>query len=175
MNRLDTPTTHLNFCAFDVAPNNVAKNLKCAAKYGQAHSIGALFGGGAVANFLGGNSVSSLVNLGLSLSSQQSFSSPPNLTGIGMGLPVNDVLRFSGGQTNPLYGSASGLVRSTAVQGIFNAATQSGSISSIAAEGGAIGVQGGLTAGEFASGVGIAKFGLDLGTFLVGYYSCATK
>lgn len=92
-----------------------------------------------------------------------------------MGLPVNDVLRFSGGQTNPLYSSASGFVRSTAVQGIFNAATQSGSISSIAAEGGAIGVQGGLTAGEFASGIGIAKFGLDLGTFLVGYYSCATQ
>lgn len=157
------------------APSNVAKNLKCAAKYGQAHSIGALFGGGTVANFLGGNSVSSLVNLGLSLSGQQPFSSPPNLTGIGMGLPVNDVLRFSGGQTNPLYGSASGFVRSTAIQGIFNAATESGGISSIAAEGGTLAAQGGLTAGEFASGVGIAKFGLDLGTFLVGYYSCATK
>lgn len=162
-------------CSLAIAPNNVVKNLQCAAKYGSGHSIGALFGGGTVANFLGGNSVSSLVNLGLSLSGQQPFSSPPNLTGIGMGLPVNDVLRFSGGQTNPLYGSASGFVRSNALRGIFNAATQSGGISSIAAEGGAIGVQGGLTAGEFASGVGIAKFGLDLGTFLVGYYSCASK
>jgi hypothetical protein len=158
-----------------VAPSNTVKNLQCAAKYGQAHSIGALFGGGTIANFLGGNSVSGLVNLGLTVTGNQPSSGPPNLTGIGLGLPVNDVLRFSGGQTNPLYGSASGTIRSTAIQGIFNAATDSGSISSIAAEGGAIGVQGGLTAGEFASGVGIAKFGLDLGTFLVGYYSCATK
>jgi hypothetical protein len=108
-------------------------------------------------------------------SGQQPFSSAPNLTGLGLGLPINDALRLSGGQTNPLYGSASGTIRSTTVQGIFNAATESGAISSIAAEGGELAVQGGLTAGEFASGVGIAKFGLDLGTFLVGYYSCATK
>jgi RHS repeat-associated protein len=157
------------------APNNVVKNLQCAAKSGQAHSIGALFGGGTIANFLGGNSVSGLVNLGLSVTGQQPFTSAPNLTGLGLGLPVNDILRLSGGQSNPLYGSASGTIRSTTVQGIFNAATESGAISSIAAEGGELAVQGGLTAGEFASGVGIAKFGLDLGTFLVGYYSCATQ
>ena len=157
-----------------MAPNNVVKNLKCAANYGQAHSIGALFGGGTVANFLGGNSISSLVNLGLSVTGQQPFTSAPNLTGIGLGLPVNDVLRFIGGQTNPLYGSASGFLRSNALQGIFNAATGSGGITSIAA-GGELAVQGGLTAGEFASGIGIAKGALDLGTFLVGYYSCATK
>jgi hypothetical protein len=160
--------------AFD-APSNTAKKLACAAKYGQAHSIGALFGGGTIANFLGGNSVSGVVNLGLSLTGNQPLSGPPNLTGIGLGLPVNDVLRFSGGQTNPLYGSASGLARSTALQGIFNAATQSGSISSIAAEGGAIGVQGGLTAGEFASGVGIAKLGLDTLTFAIGYFGVCSK
>jgi hypothetical protein len=100
-----------------VAPSNVAKKLACAAKYGQAHSIGALFGGGTIANFLGGNSVSGVVNLGLSLSGNQPLSGPPNLTGIGLGLPVNDVLRFTGGQTNPLYGSASGTIRSTAIQG----------------------------------------------------------
>jgi hypothetical protein len=77
---------------------------------------------------------------------------------------------LSGGQTNPLYGSASGTIRSTAVQGIFNAATESGAISSIAAEGGELAVQGGLTAGEFASGVGIAKFGSDALTFGYGYF-----
>jgi hypothetical protein len=159
----------------DAPSNAVVKKLQCAAKYGQKHSIGALFGGGTVANFLGGNSVSSLVNLGLSLSGQQPFSSPPNLTGIGLGLPVNDVLRFTGGQTNPLYGSASGFIRSNALQGIFNAATQSGSISSIAAEGGAIGVQGGLTAGEFASGVGLAKFGVDTLTFAIGYFGACSQ
>ena len=137
--------------------------------------IDRLFGGGTIANFLGGNSVSGLVNLGPSATGQQPFSSEPNLTGHGLGLPIDDVLRLSGGRTNPLYGSPSGTIRSTAVQGIFNAATESGTISSIAAEGGELAVQDGLTAGEFASGVGIPKFGLDLGTFLVGYYSCASK
>jgi hypothetical protein len=151
------------------APGNTAKRLACAAKYGQAHSIGAAFGGGTVANFLGGNSVSSVLNLGLALTGNQPMSGPPNLTGIGLGLPVNDVLRLTGGQTNPLYGSASGTIRSTAIQGIFNAATESGAISSIAAEGGTIAVQGGVTAGEFASGVGIAKFGFDALTVAYGY------
>lgn len=62
---MDRCTTWFSACAFGIAPNNVAKKLACAAKYGQAHSIGALFGGGTIANFLGGNAVSSLVNLGL--------------------------------------------------------------------------------------------------------------
>jgi uncharacterized protein RhaS with RHS repeats len=152
------------------APNNTAKKLACAAKYGQAHSIGSLFGGGTIANFLGGNSVSSLVNLGLSVTGNQPLSSGPYLTGLGLGLPVNDVLRLTGGQTNPFYGSAAGTIRSTALQSVFNAATESGAISSIAAEGGELAVQGGLTAGEFASGVGIAKFGLDALTFGYGYF-----
>ncbi len=147
----------------------MAKRLACAAKYGQAHSVGAAFGGGTIANFLGGNSVSGVLNLGLALTGNQPLSEPPNLTGIGLGLPVNDVLRLTGRQTNSLYGSASGTIRSIAIQGIFNAATESGSISSSVAEGGAISVQGGLTAGEFASGIGIAKFGFDALTVAYGY------
>jgi hypothetical protein len=88
---------------------------------------------------------------------------------------VNDVLRLTGGRTNPLYGSASGTIRSTALQGIFNAATESGAITSIAAEGGELAIQGGLTAGEFASGVGLAKFGLDTLTFGIGYFGACSQ
>lgn len=154
-------------CAWElVAPNSVAKKLACAAKYGQAHSIGALFGGGTIANFLGGNAVSSLVNLGLGVTGQQPFSSPPNLVGVGLGLPVNDVLRFTGGTPTPLYGSASGQIRSSALKAIFNAATESG---------GELAAEGGLTAGEFASGVGLAKFGLDTLTFAIGYFGVCSQ
>ena len=155
----------------------MAKKLACAAKFGQAHSIGALFGGGAIANFLGGNSVSSLVNLGLAVTGNQVPSSPPNLTGVGLGLPVNDVLNLTGNSSSasPLYGSPAGMVRSAGAKALFNAAVDSGGISSIAAEGGEIAVQGGLTAGEFASGVGIAKFGLDTLTFAVGYFGVCSQ
>ncbi len=149
-----------------IAPSNgVATKLACAAKYGQAHSMGAAFGGGAIANYLGGNTVSSLVNLGLAATGNQPLSSQPYLTGVGLGLPVNDVLRFSGGTTNPLYSSPGGYVRSQALQGIFNAATES---SGVAAEAG-------LSAGEFASGIGLAKFGLDTLTFAVGYFGTCSQ
>jgi hypothetical protein len=59
-------TTTVAASAFGLGPSSgVASRLACAAKYGQAHSIGAAFGGGKVASFLGGNAVSSLLNLGL--------------------------------------------------------------------------------------------------------------
>jgi hypothetical protein len=116
------------------APNNVAKNLQCAAKYGQAHNAGALFDGGTVANCIGVNSFSSVVNLWLTLTGNPQSSRPQILSGIGLGLPVNK-----------------------------------------AAEEGTIAVPGGVTASEFALGVGIAKGAVGLGTVLVGYYRCAIK
>ena len=161
------------------APSNVVSNLKCAAKYGSQHSIASALGLGNnyVANLFGSNSVSGLVNLGLSISGN---GGPPDflkmaLGGASLGLPINNIRTFTGGGGISGLNGATGYLRGQALQGIFNAATEAGGISSIAAEGGTLAAQGGLTAGEFASGVGIAKFGLDLGTFLVGYYSCATK
>lgn len=157
----------------------MVSNLKCAAKYGSQDSIASALGLGNnyVANLFGSNSVSGLVNLGLSISGN---GGPPDflkmaLGGASLGLPINNIRTFTGGGGISGLNGATGYLRGQALQGIFNVATEAGGISSIAAEGGSLAVQGGLTAGEFASGVGIAKFGLDLGTFLVGYYSCATK
>ena len=159
--------------AFGIAPSNVASRLACAAKYGQAHSIGAAFGGGKVASFLGGNTVSSLLNLGLAATGNGPSPDPTKvyMGGTFQGVPVNDVLRLTGNQT--IQGTApslSGTVRTAGLTGIFNAATESGGISSIAAEGGEIAVQGGLSAAEFASGVAVAKFGLDTLTVGYGYF-----
>jgi hypothetical protein len=161
-----------------VAPNNTAKRLACAAKYGQAHSIGAAFGGGTIANFLGGNSVSSVLNLGLALTGNQPLSGPPNLTGVGLGLPVNDVLRLTGGQTNPLYGSLSGTIRSTGIRAGVNAFLGTGdSIVSLGGEA-SLASFGGVattaaTAAEAASVIGIAKFLYDGASVVYGYnFAC---
>jgi hypothetical protein len=87
---------------------------------------------------------------------------------------VNDALRLAGRPTINGIGSASGTVRGAALSGIFNAATESGGIASIAGDGAEIAVQGGLEAGEFASGIGLAKFGFDALTVGYGYFfGCA--
>jgi hypothetical protein len=136
-----------------------------------------LFGGGTIANALVGNSVSSTANLGLALTGNHPLSPnlPPGVPGIGLGLPINEVLRLSGQPTNFIFSSPSGMVRSTGISTLFNASVDSGQISSIAAEGGEIAVQGGLTAGEFASGLGLAKFGHDTLTFAYGYFGACSQ
>jgi hypothetical protein len=61
-------------------------------------------GGGAVANFLGGNTVSSLFSLRLAVSGNGPAPKYPGavaLNGPALGLPVNDVLRLAGRQTVP--------------------------------------------------------------------------
>jgi len=162
---LNTPTTTTYQCANSV-PLHVTDALGHQTSYGY-DSIGAAYGGGTVANFLGGNSVSSLLNLGLAITRQQPLSSPPNLTGIGLGLPVNDVLRLTGGQTNPLYGSPAGTFRSAGIKAGFNAVTGEGSsIVSLAGETSLSSAT--MTAAEFASWVGIVKFGYDSLTVLYG-------
>lgn len=171
-------TMGLDVRAFGIAPNNsVAQKLRCAAKYGSNPSIASMLGLGNnyVANLFGSNSVSGLINLGNSVFGN---GRPPDfakmaLGGASLGLPINNIRTFTGGGSITGLNGATGYVRSQALQGIFNAATESGAIPSIAAEGGQLAAQGGLTAGEFASGVGIAKFALDLGTVLVGYYACS--
>jgi hypothetical protein len=96
-----------------------------------------------------------------------------NLTGIGMGLPVNDVLRLTGGQTNPLYGSLSGTIRSAGIKAGVNSFLGTGeSIVSLGGEA-SLASFGGVattaaTAAEAASVVGIAKFGFDALTVLYG-------
>lgn len=127
-----------------------------------------------MANFLGGNSVSSLLNLGLAISGSQPLSGAPNLTGIGMGLPVNDVLRLTGGQTNPLYGSAAETIRTAGIKAAVNSflGTGDGIVSlsgeaSVAAFGGVATTA--ATAAEAASVVGIAKSGFDALTVAYGY------
>ena len=97
------------------------------------------------------------------------------LDGASLGLPINNIRTFTGGGSITGLNGVTGYLRGQALQGIFNAATESGAISSIAAEGGQVAVQGGLTAGEFASGVGIAKFVFDAATFGAGLVSCAAN
>ena len=171
-----------------VAPNSFVQLLKCASKYGQAHSLGAALGGGAIANFLGGNSVSSLLNLGLAISGQQPLSGSGYLTGGGLGLPINDVLRLTGnsvtsslsGQSaTALLGSPAGFIRSTAIQSAANALIGTGnSIVSLSGEA-SLASFGGVattaaTAAEAASVVGIAKFGYDaLSVIYGGVFACS--
>ncbi len=144
--------------------SSIGNRIQCAAKFGQAHSIGAAFGGGTVANFLGGNSVSSIVNI---------FSKPSDVVSGGLGLPVNDVLRLTGGQPQPLYGSLAGSIRSSAIEGAVNSFLGTGDgVVSIAGETSLASFAGvatsAATAAEAASVVGIAKFGLDALTVLYG-------
>ncbi len=159
------------------APSSgVASRLACAAKYGQAHSIGAAFGGGKVASFLGGNSVSSLLNLGLAATGNGPSPNPINtyLSGPAFGVPINDALRLAGRQTIQGIGSASGTVRGAAIQGVVNSflGTDSALVSlsgeaSIAAFGGVATTA--ATPAEAASVVGLAKFGFDTLTVAYGY------
>jgi hypothetical protein len=152
------------------APNNTSSRINCASKFGQAHSIGAAFGGGTVANFLGGNSASSLLNL---------FSNPPDVLSGGLGLPINDVLRLTGGQPQKLYGSLAGTIRSAGIKGAVNSflGTGDGIVSlggeaSLASFGGIATTA--ATAAEAASWVGIAKFGYDVSTVAYGYFFACT-
>ena len=154
---------------------NVAQKFACAAKFGQSHSIGALFGGGKVATFLGGNTFSGFVDIGLALSGN---GKPPNptslaLKGNALGVPINDVLTLAGKSTVPELGSAAGFVRRGALRSLFNAATAPGALTSISAEGGEIALQGGITAAQYASGAAVAKFLYDFGTITYGYvFAC---
>ena len=153
----------------------VPQKLACAATFGQNHSIASLFGGGKVANFLAGNTVSSLVNLGLAVTGNGPPPANPGmvaLSGPALGLPVNDVLRLAGRQTIPQLTSVAGFIRGQTLQAVFNAATGPSSLTSLA-EGGEIALQGGITAGEYASGIALAKFAWDAASFGYGYFfSC---
>ena len=129
-----------------------------------------------LANGLAGNAASSLLNLGLAVSGNQSFSGGlyPGAPGLGLGIPINDVLSLSGQATSPIFSSPAGAARSTVTQTLFNAAVDTIPIASMAAEGWELAVQGGLTAGEFASGIGIAQFGFDALTVGNGYlFACS--
>ena len=84
-------------------------------------------------------------------------------------MPVNDILRLSGGQGIQGPTSVTGTIRTAALGTLFNAATSPATLTSIA-EGGEIALQGGITAGEYASGAAVAKFIYDGGTFLYGYF-----
>jgi hypothetical protein len=151
-------------------PKNVPQKLACAAKFGNDHSIGAAFGRGKVAMFFGGNTVSSLTNLGLALTGNGPPPQYPGalaLNGPALGLPVNDALRLAGRQTIPQLTSASGFVRGQALQTVFKAATGPSSVTTLAGE---TALQGGVTASEYASGIALAKFVYDGATFLYGYF-----
>ena len=151
----------------NVAPNNgIASKLACAAKYGQAHSIGAFFGGGPVASFLGGNSVSSILNYGLGLSSS---------IGPGLGLPTNDVLRLAGKESISGLSSPSGMARSAGtVTAVNSFVGTDSSIISITGETSIASFAGvatnGLTAVRAASVVGVAKLTYDGAAVTYGYF-----
>jgi RHS repeat-associated protein len=152
----------------------VPQKLACAAAFGKDHSIASMlgFGNSYVANLFGGNSVGGLVNLGLSLA-PGGGSAPdfPKMVagGASLDVPVNDILRLSGGQGIQGPTSVTGTIRTAALGTLFNAATSPATLTSIA-EGGEIALQGGITAAEYASGAAIAKFALDVGTVGYGYF-----
>jgi hypothetical protein len=152
--------------------NTVPQKLACAEQFGQTHSIAAVFGGGKVANFVAGNTASSLINLGLAVSGNGPAPQYPGsiaLSGPALGVPVNDALRLAGKQTIPELTSASGFIRGNALQAVFKAATGPASLTSIA-QAGEVALQGGMTAAEYASGATIAKFGYDVGSVFYGYF-----
>jgi RHS repeat-associated protein len=149
---------------------SVPQKVACAAQFGNDHSVAALFGGGKVAMFFGGNTVSSLMNLGLAVTGNGPAPQNPGtiaLSGYALGLPVNDALRLAGRQTFPQLTSASGFVRGQVLQTVFKAATGPSSVTTLAGE---TALQGGATAGEYASGIAVAKFVFDGATFLYGYF-----
>lgn len=98
----------------------------------------------------------------------------------GLGLPINDVLRLTGGQPQKLYGSLAGTVRSAGIKGAVNSflGTGDGIVSlggeaSLASFGGIATTA--ATAAEAASWVGIAKFGYDVSTVAYGYFFACTQ
>lgn len=154
--------------------------LSCAADFGQNHSLAAAVGAQdtTLGRLLGGNSVSGAVDLGLSIFGGGPAPNPVNLIagGASLGVPVNDALSLAGQQTVPGFTSATGTLRGAGLRALFNTATEAGNIPSIAAEGGEIALEGGITASEYASGVIIAKFVFDTATFGYGYFfSCGAK
>lgn len=156
---------------------SVVGRLSCAAKFGSNHSLASMLGLGDnyVANLFGGNTISGLTNLGLSVAGQ---GGPPDFAkmvagGASLGIPINDALRLSGQQTVAGLTSVTGTVRAAGLRALFNTATQPAALASIAAEGGEIAPQGGISAAEYASGAAIAKFVFDAATFGYGYvFAC---
>ncbi len=145
---------HLPF-ATRAPDNSITARFLCASKFGQAHSIGAALGGGVVASFLGGDSVSSLTNVGLGLSVP---------TSIGLGLPINDALRLSRRLPFQGVGSPAGMARTTLVSVLVNSLI--GTNSSIVSLSGEVSLAsfGGFattsaTAAQAASVIAVAKFG----------------
>ena len=153
--------------------------VKCASQFGKDHSIASLLGMGDsyAANLFLGNSVSGLADLGESVFGN---GGPPDflkmtLRGASQGIPINDIRTLAGEEPIAGLKSITGTARSAILKSMFDAATESGSIPSIAAEGGEIAAQGGLSAGEFASGIGIAKFGYDALSFGYGYFVACSQ
>jgi RHS repeat-associated protein len=151
--------------------------LACAVQFGSNHSIAAAFGlqNNFVANLFGGNTVSSLVNLGLFVSGDKTPTSAQlasiSLKGMAQGIPVPP--------GNPGLSGATGQLRSLAVQSAVASAynafagvgqetielgiTATGTVATPAVQ---LGTQ---TLTNVATGIGLAKFALDLGTFAYGY------
>jgi RHS repeat-associated protein len=153
--------------------------VKCASQFGKDHSVASMLGMGDsyAANLFLGNSVSGLADLGESVFGN---GGPPDfakmaLRGASQGIPINDILAFAGEERIPGLNSITGSTRSVVLKSIFDAATESGSIPSIATEGGEIAAQGGLSTGEFASGIGIAKFAYDALSFGYGYFVACSQ
>ena len=148
----------------------IKARLSCASKFGQARSIGAAFGSGAVANFLGGNAVSSLTNVELGLLAS---------TSVGLGLPTNDVLRLAGQAIIPAMCSPGGSARTSVVTSMLNSFL--GTDSSIVSLSGETSVvssgDAAVTAAyvaETASAVALAKFGYDGLAVAYGYaFGCS--
>ena len=166
------------------APAKNGNVLSCAADFSSAHSIaGGLQAlgignnggvGGFLVNTFGGNTFSGITNLVSTLASPNSSSGQvltqlgrADLRGLTQGIPA----RLVGLSNSPARYGLSGFVRSSAVGALFNAATGANQTLVTLSGEVALGTTG-LTAAEFASGVGEAKFALDFLTFAYGVATC---
>ncbi len=154
-------------------PHGFWARLNCASDYGDAHSIAAgIYAGKGnpdfVTNLFLGNAMSAFADLGLILAGERaptaSSFATHSLIGIGQGIPSeSNVVKGPAGviqdaAVGTAYSAARGL-NEAPITGITGAAFQAGG------ETAATGAE------SFAAGVGIAKFvGVDLGTFLYGYF-----
>jgi hypothetical protein len=155
--------------------------LNCAAQYGQSNSLAALLSPGSqntfFGNVLGGNTVSSIEGL-VSL-----IFSPNNMNSMTPATALTIVLRGSGQgipSSSPGVGGAVGQGETALSEIVINAYWNSvtgvtGTITELGLNGQVVSTAAealsGSTLEGLAAGVGWAKFGFDLGTFLNGYFS----
>ena len=173
-------STDQNGSGLPLPGSPTVNRFACASEFGKNHSISAAFGAQNtfVGGLFGGNTVSSLVNLGLAVSGNGSLSNADVgkilLKGGAQGVPVPP--------GNPGLSGAAGQLRSLGVQNAVAAGYNA--IAGVGAQPIELGITasgtiatevGRLSASaltNISTGVGLAKFAFDFTTFAIGYAKC---